>query len=40
MLPFGIQVKGFIIGLVMAYLVIPWAQRIILSRTTRATAPS
>jgi antibiotic biosynthesis monooxygenase (ABM) superfamily enzyme len=38
MLPFGIQIKGFIIGLLMAYLVIPWVQRFIASRS--ASAPS
>jgi antibiotic biosynthesis monooxygenase (ABM) superfamily enzyme len=38
MLPFGIQIKGFIIGLLMAYLVIPWVQRMIASRS--AAAPS
>jgi antibiotic biosynthesis monooxygenase (ABM) superfamily enzyme len=39
MMPFGIQLKGFIIGLLMAYLVIPWVQRLILTRTAKA-APS
>ena len=39
MMPFGIQIKGFIIGLLMAYLVIPWVQRLILTRTAKA-APS
>jgi len=38
-MPFGIQIKGFIIGLLMAYLVIPWVQRLILTRTAKA-APS
>lgn len=38
-MPFGIQLKGFIIGLLMAYLVIPWVQRLILTRTAKA-APS
>lgn len=40
MLPFGIQLKGFAIGLIFAYLVIPWAQRMILSRTSKTAAPS
>lgn len=40
MLPFGIQLKGFAIGLLMAYLVVPWVQRMILTRTSKATAPS
>jgi antibiotic biosynthesis monooxygenase (ABM) superfamily enzyme len=35
-MPFGIQIKGFIIGLLMAYLVIPWVQRLILTRTAKA----
>lgn len=38
MLPFGIQLKGFIIGLLVAYLVIPWVQRFIVSRTSSAPA--
>lgn len=24
MLPFGIQLKGFIVGLIVAYFVLPW----------------
>jgi len=36
MMPFGIQLKGFIIGLLMAYLVIPWVQRFIASRSSAA----
>jgi hypothetical protein len=36
MLPFGIQIKGFIVGLLFAYLLIPWVQRLILSRTAKA----
>lgn len=31
---FGIQLKGFIIGLLMAYFVIPWIQRALLSRSS------
>jgi len=30
---FGIQLKGFIIGLLVAYFVIPFIQRAMLSRT-------
>ena len=33
MLMFGIQLKGFIIGLLVAYFVIPWVQRMLLSRS-------
>lgn len=40
MMPFGIQIRGFIVGLLMAYFVIPWAQRMIVSRTSRTTAPN
>jgi hypothetical protein len=36
MMPFGIQLKGFAIGLIMAYLVIPWLQRLIASRSSAA----
>lgn len=35
MLMFGIQIKGFIIGLLVAYFVIPWTQRMLLSRSAR-----
>jgi hypothetical protein len=34
---FGIQLKGFIIGLLFAYFLIPWVQRALLSRSS---APS
>lgn len=34
---FGVQLKGFLVGLLVAYFVIPWVQRALLSRTT---APS
>lgn len=37
MLMFGVQLKGFLVGLLVAYFVIPWVQRALLSRTT---APS
>lgn len=37
MLMFGIQLKGFIMGLLVAYFVIPWVQRMLLSRSA---APS
>jgi antibiotic biosynthesis monooxygenase (ABM) superfamily enzyme len=30
---FGIQLKGFLIGLLVAYFVIPWVQRMLLSRS-------
>lgn len=33
MLMFGIQLKGFLIGLLVAYFVIPWVQRALLSRS-------
>jgi len=36
MFPFGIQIKGFIIGLLAAYFVIPWVQRFIASRSSAA----
>jgi len=36
MMPFGIQLKGFVIGLLMAYLVVPWVQRLIASRSHAA----
>jgi antibiotic biosynthesis monooxygenase (ABM) superfamily enzyme len=36
MMPFGIQIRGFIVGLLMAYFVIPWIQRLILTRTAKA----
>ena len=39
MLPFGVQIRGFIAGLLVAYFVIPWIQRLILTRTAKA-APS
>jgi antibiotic biosynthesis monooxygenase (ABM) superfamily enzyme len=38
MMPFGIQIKGFIIGLVFAYFVIPWVQRFFASRTAAPAA--
>jgi hypothetical protein len=38
MLPFGVQLKGFILGLLVAYLVIPWVQRFIVSRTSAPAA--
>jgi antibiotic biosynthesis monooxygenase (ABM) superfamily enzyme len=38
MFPFGVQIKGFIVGLLMAYLVIPWVQRFIASRSSAAPA--
>ena len=37
MLMFGIQLKGFVIGLLVAYFVIPWVQRTLL---TRRSAPA
>jgi hypothetical protein len=37
MLMFGIQLKGFIIGILVAYFVIPFIQR---SLSSRSTVPS
>ena len=36
MLPFGVQLKGFILGLLVAYLVVPWVQRMMVSRSSSA----
>ena len=35
MLPFGIQIKGFLIGLIFAYFVIPFLQNLIATRSSR-----
>lgn len=37
MLPFGIQLKGLIIGLLLAYFVVPWVQAALSSRMSRGT---
>ena len=36
MFPFGIQVKGFLIGLIFAYFVIPWLQNLFATRLARS----
>ena len=36
MLPFGIQIKGLIVGLLFAYFVIPFIQRAVINRTSAA----
>lgn len=38
MFPFGIQIKGFIVGLLFAYLLIPFIQSRLLSRTAKPPA--
>lgn len=38
MFPFGIQIKGFIVGLLFSYLVIPFIQSKLLSRTAAPPA--
>lgn len=35
MFPFGIQIKGFIVGLLFAYLLIPFIQRTLTARTAK-----
>lgn len=37
-LPFGIQVKGLVVGIVFAYWVLPWLLGFINSRNTPASA--
>lgn len=37
MFPFGIQIKGFIVGLIFAYFVLPFLQNLIGSRLSRGT---
>lgn len=34
----GIQIKGLIIGLLLAYFAIPWVQRMMINRTARPAA--
>lgn len=38
MLIFGLQVKGLIVGLLMAYFVIPFIQRALINRSARPAA--
>ena len=40
MLPFGIQLKGFIIGIIFAYLVVPFLQAQLSGLSSRRAAPS
>jgi hypothetical protein len=35
---FGLQLRGFIVGLLFAYFVIPFIQRTIINRTVRPAA--
>jgi len=37
-MPFGIQLKGVIVGILIAYFLIPWVQGLWLSRTAPKAA--
>lgn len=36
MFPFGVQIKGFLIGLIFAYFVLPFLQRLFINKTARS----
>lgn len=36
MWPFGIQIKGFLIGLLFAYFVVPFLQKMWINKTARS----